>query len=43
MRYQVYDSIPDDARSIREAVFVEEQGFHNEFDDTDGSSLHILA
>lgn len=43
MRYQVYDSIPDDARSIREAVFVEEQGFHDEFDDTDRSSLHILA
>ena len=43
MRYEVSETIPDDARAIRTAVFVEEQGFHNEFDQTDDASLHIVV
>ena len=30
------------ARLIRQAVFVEEQGFANEFDDTDDSAWHVV-
>ncbi|MBI0064601.1 GNAT family N-acetyltransferase [Bifidobacterium polysaccharolyticum] len=43
MRYEVSEAIPEDAKAIRKAVFVEEQGFHNEFDQTDDVSLHIVA
>ncbi|MBI0142107.1 MULTISPECIES: GNAT family N-acetyltransferase [Bifidobacterium] len=43
MRYEVSEAIPEDAKAIRKAVFVEEQGFHNEFDQTDDASLHIVA
>lgn len=43
MRYEVSEAIPEDAKAIRKAVFVEEQGFHNEFDRTDDASLHIVA
>lgn len=37
-----YNSIPDEAVKIRTAVFIEEQGFNNEFDETDKSCLHFL-
>ncbi|MBP0964544.1 MAG: GNAT family N-acetyltransferase [Oscillospiraceae bacterium] len=37
-----YDSLCDDARAIREAVFVREQGFVNEFDDIDGNAVHFV-
>lgn len=30
------------ARLIRQAVFVEEQGFHNEFDELDNSAWHVV-
>lgn len=30
------------AAEIRQAVFVEEQGFHNEFDETDATALHVV-
>ncbi|WP_339350579.1 GNAT family N-acetyltransferase [Bifidobacterium indicum] len=43
MRYEVSERIPEDARSIRRAVFMDEQGFHHEFDRTDDVSLHIVA
>lgn len=43
MRYEVSEAIPEDAKAIRKAVFMEEQGFHNEFDRTDDVSLHIVA
>ena len=32
----------EDAFRIRQAVFVEEQGFQNEFDDRDGDSRHLI-
>ena len=37
-----YESLCDDARTIREEVFVREQGFVNEFDDIDGSAVHFV-
>ena len=42
MRVTVSDTLPAEAKAIREAVFMEEQGFQNEFDDTDGVSRHLL-
>ncbi|MGN0585895.1 MAG: GNAT family N-acetyltransferase [Oscillospiraceae bacterium] len=38
-----YDTLPDEARYIREEVFVREQGFQNEFDDTDNTALHTVV
>lgn len=37
-----YDYLPKEAKEIRQAVFVEEQGFHNEFDDIDDRAFHFL-
>lgn len=36
-------TLPDDARMIRETVFIKEQGFRNEFDDLDSISLHLVV
>lgn len=43
MEIKVFKNIPDEARKIREEVFIVEQGFKEEFDDTDGVALHIVA
>ncbi len=37
-----FDKLCDDARAIRTAVFVREQGFVNEFDDIDGNAVHFV-
>jgi len=37
-----YNSLPEDAVKIRTAVFIEEQGFKEEFDEMDKSCLHFL-
>lgn len=37
-----YEQFPDCAKEIREAVFVKEQGFRDEFDETDASAVHIV-
>ena len=42
MKIREYASLPEDAKRIREEVFVEEQGFCNEFDDTDDIAMHYL-
>lgn len=42
MRISVYDSLPNDAKEIRKAVFVNEQGFQNEFDEIDNEAAHIV-
>lgn len=42
MRITVSDTLPEEAKAIREAVFMEEQGFQNEFDETDGIARHLL-
>lgn len=43
MKFEVYDYLPDAAKKIREEVFCNEQGFKNEFDETDNVSVHFVA
>ncbi|MDE6613981.1 MAG: GNAT family N-acetyltransferase [Clostridia bacterium] len=43
MKYIDYDHLPKMARAIREKVFVDEQGFQEEFDSADECATHILA
>ncbi len=42
MHITVSETLPAEAKVIREAVFMEEQGFQNEFDETDGIARHLL-
>ncbi len=42
MRVSVYESLPNDAKDIRKAVFINEQGFQNEFDEIDNEAAHIV-
>jgi predicted GNAT family N-acyltransferase len=42
MNVNIYDTLPDEAAEIRRNVFVEEQGFHNEFDEIDKHAKHIV-
>lgn len=42
MQLEAYDFLPEDAKRIREAVFMKEQGFKNEFDDIDLLALHLI-
>lgn len=37
-----YNALPEEAKNIRTKVFVEEQGFTNEFDETDKGCIHFL-
>lgn len=43
MKFQFYDNLPQEAKMIREKVFIEEQGFKNEFDDIDLTCLHLVV
>ncbi len=43
MEIKEYKSLPDDAVLIRQTVFVDEQGFRDEFDDTDKIAVHLVA
>ena len=43
MEIRSYHSLPQEAVLVRTKVFVEEQGFKNEFDEVDGSALHLVA
>lgn len=38
-----YNFLPDEARLVRQTVFVEEQGFNEEFDTIDNIALHAVA
>lgn len=40
--YKIYDFLPDNAKFIRICVFVDEQGFKEEFDDIDNYAKHIV-
>ena len=40
--FKTYSSLPDEAAAIRKAVFVDEQGFVDEFDGTDDAATHIV-
>lgn len=42
MRLSIDKSLPDGAKEIRHRVFVEEQGFQEEFDDVDGIAVHLV-
>lgn len=42
MEFKVYDTLPEEAVKIREDVFILEQGFKNELDETDKIARHIL-
>ena len=35
MFIKIYDEIPQEAKAIRKSVFMKEQGFKYEFDETD--------
>ncbi len=38
-----YNYLPEEARNIRVNVFVDEQGFNEEFDTVDNYAIHFLA
>lgn len=42
MRIKVYDYLTEDAKQIREKVFMQEQGFQNEFDEIDSVAVQIV-
>lgn len=42
MFIKIYDEIPEEAKTIREAVFIKEQGFKDEFDEIDDVAKHVL-
>lgn len=42
MKISVYESFPDCAKEIRKAVFMDEQGFQDEFDEIDNTAAHIV-
>ena len=42
MEIKVFDAIPDEARFIRETVFLDEQGFEREYDENDNVAKHIV-
>ena len=43
MRVEIFTSLPTEAKSIRESVFVKEQGFVEEFDALDAQCVHLVA
>ena len=43
MKTEIYNFLPEDAREIRIRVFIEEQGFENEFDEIDSEAVHFLV
>lgn len=42
MNITVYHSLPKEAIKIREHVFMKEQGFQQEFDETDSHATHLV-
>ncbi len=42
MKTEIFNSPPPEAMDIRIKVFVEEQGFYDEFDDTDNIATHFI-
>lgn len=42
MEIKLFDKLPDEAKDIRVTVFVEEQGFNEEFDSVDDIATHIV-
>lgn len=42
MTYKIFNEMPDDAMMIRKTVFIEEQGFKEEFDEIDKIAKHLI-
>lgn len=42
MDIKVYHTLHKNAVKIRKEVFMEEQGFHDEFDETDETAIHLV-
>ena len=42
MTVRTYLKLPLEAREIRKAVFIREQGFQNEFDEIDRTAVHLV-
>ncbi len=42
MKSEIFNFLPDEAHNIRIKVFIDEQGFENEFDIIDAEAVHIL-
>lgn len=42
MHAEVFCGLPDDAARLRREIFMDEQGFENEFDDVDERAAHIV-
>lgn len=42
MEVKVFKKLSEEAKIIRTKVFMEEQGFENEFDEKDNCSIHIV-
>lgn len=42
MKIKTYESLPDCAKEIRKAVFIDEQGFQDEFDAIDDTAAHLV-
>lgn len=43
MEIRQFNKMQEYSRQIRQSVFIEEQGFKNEFDKTDDKSTHLVA
>ena len=43
MRVELFQHVPKEARAIREKVFIEEQGFQEEFDHIDDVATHFVV
>ena len=43
MRVELFQYVPKEARAIREKVFIEEQGFQEEFDYIDDVATHFVV
>ncbi len=42
MEFKVYNKLPEEAEKLRIKVFVNEQGFCEEFDEADAAATHIV-
>ena len=42
VKIQCFDYLPDCAKQIRQAVFIDEQGFKSEYDDIDALAIHLV-
>lgn len=42
MTYKIFNEMPDDAMNIRKTVFIDEQGFKDEFDEIDKIAKHLI-